>query len=41
MIKDVEIGQVYEGKITDILDFGAKVAILNGKEAFLHISHLT
>lgn len=41
MIKDVEIGQVYEGKVTDILDFGAKVAIMNGKEAFLHISQIS
>ena len=41
MIKDVEIGKVYEGKITDLLDFGAKVSIMNNKEAFLHISQIS
>ena len=41
MVKDVEIGKIYEGKITDLLDFGAKVAILNNKEAFLHISQIS
>lgn len=41
MIKDVEIGTIYEGKITDLLDFGAKVAIMNNKEAFLHISQIS
>jgi polyribonucleotide nucleotidyltransferase len=41
MIKDVEIGKIYEGKITDLLDFGAKVAIMNNKEAFLHISQIS
>ena len=41
MVKDVEIGKIYEGKITDLLDFGAKVAIMNNKEAFLHISQIS
>lgn len=41
MIRDVEIGKVYEGKITDLLDFGAKVSIMNNKEAFLHISQIS
>lgn len=41
MIRDVEIGKIYEGKVTDILDFGAKVIILNNKEAFLHISQIS
>ena len=41
MVKDVEIGKIYEGKITDLLDFGAKVSLLNNKEAFLHISQIS
>lgn len=41
MIRDVEIGKIYEGKITDLLDFGAKVSIMNNKEAFLHISQIS
>ena len=41
MIKEVELGVIYEGKVNDLLDFGAKVAILNNKEAFLHISQIS
>ena len=41
IVRDVEIGKIYEGKIMDILDFGAKVAIMNNKEAFLHISQVS
>ncbi|MBR4980528.1 MAG: S1 RNA-binding domain-containing protein, partial [Bacteroidales bacterium] len=35
-----EVGQVYHGKITSILDFGAFVEILPGKEGLLHISEI-
>jgi polyribonucleotide nucleotidyltransferase len=35
-----EAGQVYTGKITSILEFGAFVEILPGKEGLLHISEL-
>lgn len=41
IVRDVELGKVYEGKVTDILDFGAKVAIMKNKEAFLHISQVS
>ena len=41
MIREVELGTIYEGKINDLLDFGAKVAIMNNKEAFLHISQIS
>ena len=41
MIREVELGKIYEGKVTDILDFGAKVMIMNNKEAFLHISQIS
>lgn len=41
MIKEVELGVIYEGKVTDLLDFGAKVNIMNNKEAFLHISQIS
>ena len=33
-----EVGQVYEGKVKSIVDFGAFVEILPGKEGLLHIS---
>ncbi len=35
-----EIGEVYEGVITKIMDFGAFVEILPGKEGLLHISQI-
>ncbi|MBQ9583348.1 MAG: polyribonucleotide nucleotidyltransferase [Bacteroidales bacterium] len=35
-----EVGEVYHGKVTSILEFGAFVEILPGKEGLLHISEL-
>lgn len=35
-----EVGEVYEGIITKIMDFGAFVEILPGKEGLLHISQI-
>lgn len=37
---EAEIGKVYEGPITKILDFGALVNILPGKDGLLHISQI-
>lgn len=37
---DVEVGKVYLGKVTRIVDFGAFVEILPGKEGLVHISQL-
>ena len=37
---EVEVGKVYEGAITKILDFGALVNILPGKDGLLHISQI-
>ncbi len=37
---EVEIGKVYEGPITKILDFGALVNVLPGKDGLLHISQI-
>ena len=37
---DVEIGRIYTGKVTRILNFGAFVEILPGKEGLVHISQL-
>ena len=45
MIKNItavpEIGQVYKGKVKKIVDFGAFIEFLPGKEALLHISEIT
>ena len=37
---EVEIGKIYEGAITKILDFGALVNLLPGKDGLLHISQI-
>jgi polyribonucleotide nucleotidyltransferase len=37
---DVEVGKVYEGPVTKILDFGALVNLLPGKDGLLHISQI-
>ncbi|WP_313071006.1 polyribonucleotide nucleotidyltransferase [Melaminivora sp.] len=37
---EVEVGQVYEGPVTKILDFGALVNLLPGKDGLLHISQI-
>ena len=40
IIKEVEAGQIYKGKVTKIMNFGAFVEVLNGKEGLVHISQL-
>jgi polyribonucleotide nucleotidyltransferase len=40
MTKDVEVGQVYTGKVTRLMNFGAFVEIAPGKEGLVHISEL-
>ncbi len=37
---EVEIGKIYEGPITKILEFGALVNLLPGKDGLLHISQI-
>jgi polyribonucleotide nucleotidyltransferase len=38
---DVEVGRVYEGKVVRLMDFGAFVAILPGKDGLVHISQIS
>lgn len=38
--REVEAGQIYEGKITRVTDYGIFVEILPGKEGLLHISQM-
>jgi len=40
LIRDVEVGSIYTGKVTRIMTFGAFVEILPGKEGLVHISEL-
>ncbi|WP_022948545.1 polyribonucleotide nucleotidyltransferase [Methylohalobius crimeensis] len=41
IIADVEVGKEYEGKVVRIMDFGAFVNILPGRDGLLHISQIT
>jgi len=41
LVGDVEIGKVYDGKVTSVVQFGAFVEILPGKEGLCHISELS
>jgi polyribonucleotide nucleotidyltransferase len=38
---DVEVGTIYEGKVVKLLDFGAFVTILPGKDGLVHISQIS
>ena len=38
---DVEVGRVYEGKVSKHMDFGAFVTILPGKDGLVHISQIS
>ena len=40
LTKEVEVGEVYEGTVTRIMNFGAFIEILPGKEGLLHISKM-
>jgi polyribonucleotide nucleotidyltransferase len=38
---DVEVGHIYEGKVVRLMDFGAFVQILPGKDGLVHISQIS
>ena len=38
---DVEVGMIYEGKVARLMDFGAFVTILPGKDGLVHISQIS
>ncbi|MEW8973466.1 MAG: polyribonucleotide nucleotidyltransferase [Tissierellaceae bacterium] len=40
IVKEVEVGEIYLGKVTKITNFGAFIEVLNGKEGLLHISNI-
>ena len=40
IVAEPEVGKTYSGKITKIMQFGAFVEILPGKEGLLHISQM-
>lgn len=38
---DVEVGKIYEGKVVKLMDFGAFVTILPGRDGLVHISQIS
>ncbi|HHJ20100.1 MAG TPA: polyribonucleotide nucleotidyltransferase, partial [Gammaproteobacteria bacterium] len=38
---DIEVGKIYEGKVAKIMDFGAFVTVLPGKDGLVHISQIS
>ena len=38
---DVEVDKIYEGRVAKIMDFGAFVTILPGKDGLVHISEIS
>ena len=41
IIKEPEVGEIYDGEVVSVLDFGAFVNILPGKDGLIHISKLS
>ena len=41
IVAEVEVNAIYKGKVTRVVDFGAFVSILGGKEGLVHISQIT
>ena len=40
IVEEIEVGKTYHGKVTRIMNFGAFVDVLNGKEGLVHISNI-
>ncbi|HAT1823517.1 polyribonucleotide nucleotidyltransferase [Legionella pneumophila] len=40
LIAEIEVGQTYQGKVSKIVDFGAFINLLPGKDGLLHISQI-
>lgn len=41
LVKEVEVGEIYEGVVKELLDFGALIEVLPGKIGLLHVSEIT
>jgi polyribonucleotide nucleotidyltransferase len=41
LVKEVEVGEIYTGKVVRLMDFGAFVEILPGKDGMVHISEFS
>ena len=40
LVKEVEVGETYEGEVKKIMAFGAFIEVLPGQEGLLHISRM-
>ncbi|MDU0810098.1 MAG: polyribonucleotide nucleotidyltransferase [Burkholderia sp.] len=40
IVTEIEVGQVYEGTVLKLLDFGAIVSLIRGRDGLLHISEI-
>jgi polyribonucleotide nucleotidyltransferase len=40
IVREIQAGEIFDGKVTRIMDFGAFVQVLPGKEGMVHISEL-
>ena len=40
IVREVEVGEIYTGRVTRLMKFGAFVEVLPGKEGLCHISQL-
>ena len=40
LAKDVEVGEVYQGKVVKLMAFGAFIEVMPGKEGLLHVSRM-
>ena len=41
MVKDIEVGEIFEGKVTRIANFGAFCEIVPGKQGLVHVSEIS
>ncbi len=41
LTKDIEVGDVYDGKVVKVMDFGAFIELTPGKDGLIHISNLS
>jgi polyribonucleotide nucleotidyltransferase len=41
LVCDVEIGKIYQGQVVKLMDYGAFVAVLPGRQGLVHVSQIT
>ena len=41
IVEEAEVGKVYDGKVVNIVDFGAFVNFMGGKDGLVHVSEIT